>query len=163
MKIIGIDPGYERMGIAIIEKHNNQETVIYSDCIRTSATLSLPERLVIIGTALDKILTTYQPDQAAIEALYFAKNTTTAMKVAEARGVIQYVISARSIPLVEYHPNTIKIAITGYGNASKDAIASMIPRLVTYDVSKKIDDELDALAVALTHSAHTNHVYPQIH
>lgn len=162
MKIIGIDPGYERMGIAIIEKNNNQETVIYSDCIRTSAQLSLPERLVIIGNTLNDLITTYRPDHAAIEALYFAKNTTTAMKVAEARGVIQYIISSHTIPLVEYHPNTIKIAITGYGGASKEAIASMIPRLVTYDVTKKIDDELDALAVALTHSAHMNHNYPQV-
>lgn len=162
MKILGIDPGYERMGVAIIEKDSGRETVIYSNCIRTSATLSLPERLVIIGKTLDTIITDYRPDQAAIEALYFAKNTATAMKVAEARGVIQYVISAHSIPLTEYHPNAIKIAITGYGNASKDAIASMIPRLVTYDTAKKIDDELDAIAVALTHSAHTKVIYPQV-
>lgn len=163
MKILGIDPGYERMGVAIIEKDNGRETVVYSDCIRTPATLSLPERLVIIGKSLDALITDYQPDQAAIEALYFAKNTATAMKVAEARGVIQYIISARGIPLTEYHPNAIKIAITGYGNASKDAIASMIPRLITYDVTKKIDDELDAIAVALTHSAHTKTIYPQVH
>lgn len=162
MKIIGIDPGYERMGVAIIEKNITKETVIYSDCIRTPASLNLPERLVIIGTSLKKILDTYNPDHAAIEALYFAKNTTTALKVAEARGVIQYIISAQSIPLHEYHPNTIKIAITGYGNASKDAIAAMIPRLVNYDIHKKIDDELDALAVALTHSAHMQQNYPQV-
>jgi len=162
MKILGIDPGYERMGIAVLEKNNGIETVVFSDCIRTDASLSLPERLVIIGKSLEKIITNYQPDQAAIEALYFAKNTTTALKVAEARGVIQYVITQHNIPLTEYHPNVIKLAITGYGNASKDAIAAMIPKLVSYTVTKKIDDELDALAVALTHSAHIKNIYPQV-
>jgi crossover junction endodeoxyribonuclease RuvC len=162
MKILGIDPGYERMGVAIIEKGIGQEKVIFSDCIRTSPSLSLPERLVIIGSELEKIITNHQPDQSAIEALYFAKNTTSALKVAEARGVIQFVISKQNIPLTEYHPNTIKIAITGYGNASKDAIMAMIPRLVVFNADKKIDDELDALAVALTHSAHMRTNYPQL-
>ena len=162
MKILGIDPGYERMGVAIIERNEGRESVVFSTCIRTSAKLSLPERLVTIGRELESIIVQYLPDQAAIEALYFAKNTTTALKVAEARGVIQFVITSNSIPLFEYHPNIIKIAVTGYGNADKSAIASMIPKLVTYDAAKKIDDELDAIAVALTHSAHSRNNYPQV-
>ena len=162
MRILGIDPGYERMGVAVIERTNGKESVLFSDCIRTSAKLSLPERLVAIGAALESVINEYRPDRAAIEALYFAKNTTTALKVAEARGVIQYEITKNGIPLAEYHPNAIKIAITGYGNADKQAIALMIPRLVAFDAAKRIDDELDAIAVALTHSAHSRTNYPQL-
>lgn len=162
MRILGIDPGYERMGVAIIEKAGGKETLVFSGCIRTDPKLSLPDRLVIVGTALQNIIAQHQPDQAAIEALYFAKNTTTALKVAEARGVIQYVITQANVPLIEYHPNAIKIAVTGYGNATKDAIATMVPRLIAMDGTKKIDDEMDAIAVALTHGAHTKSIYPQI-
>ncbi len=162
MKILGIDPGYDRMGIAIIDKNEGKEKLLFSGCVRTDARLSLPARLVIIGEALRDMIKQYKPDQAAIEALYFAKNTMTAMKVAEARGVIQYVVTQANIPLVEYHPNTIKITVTGYGNANKGAIASMIPRLIAMNGAKKIDDELDAIAVALTHSAHVKSIYPQI-
>ena len=155
MKILGIDPGYERCGVAIIEKKQGaRETVLFSTCIRTSAKDTMPERLRILGQELAHIIDTHQPDQSAIEALYFAKNTTTAMLVAEARGVIQYVIASKNISCVEYHPNKIKIAIAGHGGATKNDIASMLPRLVAFDTDKKIDDELDALAVALTHAAH---------
>ncbi len=173
MRILGIDPGYERMGVAIIEKSmGGKETVIYSDCVRTSARLSMPERLLIIGDAVSRIITEHHPDAAAIEDLYFAKNTTTALTVAEARGVIQYAITKSGIPCTSYHPNAIKIAVTGYGAAKKEDIAFMIPKLVAFADQAafaepaagrgKLDDELDAIAVALTHLAHSRESYPQM-
>ena len=163
MRILGIDPGYERLGVAIVERPEDgsrKETVVFSDCIRTNAKLSMPERLSILGNALDAVIREYKPDAAAIEELYFAKNTTTALLVAEARGVIQYVIQSSGIPCHAYHPNVIKIAVTGHGGATKQDIALMIPRLVSYDAAKKMDDELDAIAVALTHLAHSRSSYP---
>lgn len=166
MKILGIDPGYERCGIAIIEKDShiqgNKETVLFSSCLRTSPSLSLEKRLHSIGTEIESLIKKFHPDCAAIEELYFAKNTKTAMQVAEARGVIRYVLENNNLPCIEYHPNTIKIAITGHGGADKTAISDMIPRLVVLDTTKKIDDELDAIAVALTHAAHMRNNYPQI-
>ncbi len=169
MKILGIDPGYERLGIAIISKDGaSKETVVFSTCIRTSAKLDLPDRLLQVGTTLRSIITEHSPDAVAIEALYFAKNTTTALKVAEARGVIQYVTREAGLPIFEYHPNAIKIAVTGYGAAKKEDIAIMVPKLVQFINSStdleqtKLDDELDAIAVALTHIAHARPNYPQL-
>lgn len=162
MKILGIDPGYERCGVAILEKNgSSKEVVVFSDCIRTAANLNMAERLRLLGNQLDSLIKKYQPNACAIEELYFAKNTKTAMKVAEARGVIQYVARCNGLTVNEYHPNTIKIAITGHGGADKHDIASMIPRLVALGTAKRIDDELDAIAVALTHCAHSRN-YPQI-
>jgi crossover junction endodeoxyribonuclease RuvC len=163
MKILGIDPGYERLGMAIIEKsENTKEVVVFSDCVRTSSKSSMPERLFEIGKSLSMIIKKYKPDAVAIEELYFAKNTKTAMTVAEARGVIQYICKECGLETFEYHPNAIKLAITGNGAAKKEDIAFMVPKLISYDASKKLDDELDAIAVALTHLAHGRNTYPQL-
>lgn len=152
MKIIGIDPGYERLGIAIIEKINGgKESVVFSTCIRTNPKDSLSDRLHEIGTALQKIVAEYAPDEGAMEDLFFGKSSTTAMKVAEARGVIQYVLRDAGVPVFQYHPSAIKIAITGNGAAKKEDILFMLPKLIDLSATKKLDDELDAIAVAITH------------
>lgn len=157
MKIIGIDPGYERLGVAIIEKTDDmKEHVVFSDCIRTSAKLDMSERLHELGTELSQIIERFKPDESAIEELYFAKNTKTAMSVAEARGVIQFILRKNNVPVFAYHPNAIKIAVAGHGGANKNDIAFMIPKLVKISGMKKLDDELDAIAVALTHLASRN-------
>jgi crossover junction endodeoxyribonuclease RuvC len=162
MKIIGIDPGYERMGVAIIEKEPGaKDRVVFSCCLRSSPKDSLQARLLSVGQELGSIIRQHKPDAAAIEELYFGKSSTTAMKVAEARGVIQFVLAEERVPVFEYHPSAIKIAITGYGSAKKEDIAFMLPKLILFDALKKIDDELDAVAVALTHSTHAK-TYPQL-
>lgn len=154
MKIIGIDPGYERLGIAIIEKPTTgRETVLYSTCFKTSASLDFNDRLLAVAQELRRIIDEYHPQYCAIEELYFAKNTKTAMKVAEVRGSIITIMRLADIIVHEYHPNTIKIAITGHGSATKSDIAHILPRLIPFSHQvQKIDDELDAIAVALTHS-----------
>jgi len=166
MKILGIDPGYERLGIAITEKDSaGKEVVLFSDCIRTSSKLDMSERLFQLGQALKTVIEEHRPDVVAIEELYFAKNSTTALLVAEARGVIQYIVRDAGLTCFPYHPNAIKIAVTGYGAAKKEDIAFMIPKLVTFknpDPKRQIDDELDAIAVALTHSANSRLNYPQV-
>lgn len=162
MRILGIDPGYERLGVAVVERIGNTDLVIFSACVRTSAKIPFLDRLHQVGQEIDTIIKQWKPETCAIEALYFAKNTKTAMKVAEVRGVIQYVIRDNNIPCYEYHPNAIKIAVAGHGGASKAEIALMIPRLVQLEIKGKIDDELDAIAVALTHLAHGINHYPQI-
>ncbi len=161
MRIIGIDPGYDRIGVAIIDKIEHKESLVFSTAITTSPKDTFSDRLLGLGKSLESIIAEYQPTEAAIEILYFAKNSTTALSVAEARGVIQYLLTRHHIPIAEYAPNTIKLTITGYGSADKKAITAMIPRLIQLDLEKKLDDELDAIAVALTHSAHTKSSYPQ--
>lgn len=155
VRIIGIDPGFDRIGIAILEKEGAQETLLHSTCITTSKKDTFDKRLVALGTELETLLQEYRPVECAIEKLFFAKNQTTAMNVAEARGVILYVCSKYGLSIHEYSPPEIKVAVTGYGKAGKDDIRHMIPKILklTFDAAR-LDDEMDAIAITLTHSAH---------
>jgi len=158
MKIIGIDPGYDRLGVAIIEKSAKQkEVVIFSDCITTSPKDSIYTRFKKIGDEIALLLETHQPDALAIETLFITKNQKTVMRVSEVRGIIIYLALKANVPVFEYGPMEIKMAITSDGSSDKSRIMKMIPLLVDLtQISKKaLDDEYDAIAVALTHSAHT--------
>ena len=151
MKIISIDPGYERVGIAIIEKTCKQkDELIYSNCFKTKANIPFHERLKSIGIEVEKIIKKYKPEALAIEKLYFETNQKTAMGVSEARGVIIYVASKNNLSIYEYTPPQIKVAVTGYGKASKQMIMSMVPKLIDIKEEIKSDDEIDAIAIGLT-------------
>lgn len=155
VRILGIDPGFDRVGVAILEKDGTKEMLLYSTCIVTSKKDAFDKRLLVIGKELETILKKYEPSELAIEKLFFAKNQTTAMNVAEARGVILYLSALHSLSIHEYSPPQIKVAVTGYGRATKDDVTYMIPKIVKLSLEKKIlDDEIDAIAIALTHSAH---------
>lgn len=155
VRILGIDPGFDRIGICVIEKEGNKETLLFSTCIVTSKKDSFEERLAQLGRELTVVLTTHTPEELAIEKLFFAKNQTTAMQVAEARGVILYLCHLHKLSIYEYSPPQIKVAVTGYGNATKADITSMVPKILGKSLNKSLlDDELDAIAIALTHSAH---------
>ncbi|MBP9748467.1 MAG: crossover junction endodeoxyribonuclease RuvC [Candidatus Pacebacteria bacterium] len=156
MKILGIDPGFERLGVAIVEKEKNtKETVVFSECFKTSSELPFGDRLVLIGEEVKNIIKKYKPDVLAIETLFLTTNQKTVMHVAEARGVVLYEASNAGLKIFEASPPQIKIATTGYGKATKEQMIKMVKLLVEVDVSKKSDDEMDAIAVALTGLAHT--------
>jgi len=158
MKILGIDPGYDRLGIAIIEKTlKKKDLVIFSECLTTSSKDSIYNRFKYIGGEVTKILEEYKPDALAIETLFVTKNQKTAMRVSEVRGIIIYQALKLNIPVFEYAPMEIKMAITSDGSSDKSRIMKMLPLLVDLSkISKKaLDDEYDAIAVALTHSAQT--------
>jgi len=152
MKILGIDPGFERVGIAVLEKNktSKKEIVIYSECFKTSAKLEFAERLNLIGSEIEKIIKKYKPDCLAIEKLYFTTNQKTVMQVSEARGVIIYESKKNNLKIFEYTPAEIKVATTGYGKADKNMVMGMIPKLIIMDKKTNSDDELDAVAVAIT-------------
>lgn len=151
MKIISIDPGYERVGIAIIEKTCKQkDELVYSSCFKTKANIPFCERLKNIGVEIEKVIKKYKPEALAIEKLYFETNQKTAMGVSEARGVIVYIASKNNLCVYEYTPPQIKVAVTGYGKASKQMIMSMVPKLIDMEKGIKSDDELDAIAIGLT-------------
>ncbi len=152
MKIISIDPGYERVGIAILEKNpgDKKETVMYSECFKTSAKIPFQERLLLIGEHLEKIIKKYKPENMAIEKLFFENNQKTAMGVSEARGVIIYICKKNKINVFEYTPLQIKSAVTGYGKADKGMVMDMVPKLVFMKKETKSDDELDAVAIGIT-------------
>ena len=152
MRILGIDPGYDRLGIAIIEK-DRKDSLVYSSCLQTSSKDEIYERFKQIGKEVTKIISEYKPDALAIETLFLAKNQKTAMRVSEARGIIIYEAIRNDIPVFEYSPLQIKGAICGNGASDKMMIIKMIPLLITLNKKKMLDDEYDAIAVALTHSA----------
>lgn len=153
MKVISIDPGYERCGIAVLEKQKGNEVLLHSECVRTDKNLPFSERLLIIGKSVEKVIKEYKPESLALETLYFSKNTKTAISVAEARGVITYAAACSDIPLFEYSPAAIKIAVTGMGNADKRQVMDMVPKLISLPEREMLDDEVDAIALGITHLA----------
>ena len=151
MKVIAIDPGYERVGIAVIEKQiKGKDILIYSDCFKTSAKLPFEKRLVLIGEEIKKIIKNFSPEVLAIETLFFTTNQKTAMHVSEARGAIIYEAMQNGLHICEYTPLQIKIAVTGYGKSDKKQICSFLPKLICIEKDIKHDDEYDAIAVGLT-------------
>ena len=150
-RVLGVDPGYERVGVAVIEKNaKGKETLLFSNCLRTDKKLPHPQRLAIIAHELETIISNYKPDALSVETLFFENNQKTAMLVAEARGVILVSGSIKNIPVYEYSPLQIKVATTGDGRADKKQMISMIPRLIMITKEKMLDDEYDAIAIALT-------------
>jgi len=153
MKILAIDPGYERLGIAVIEKVAKKETLIHSECFKTSAKESHADRLSQIQIHLTKIIKEHSPSALALETLFFSKNVKTALLVSEARGVIIATAKTLGLDVFEYSPQQIKVAVTGNGRSDKNGIAKMIPLLIKINKSIKQDDEYDAIACGLTHFA----------
>jgi crossover junction endodeoxyribonuclease RuvC len=153
MRVIGIDPGYDRLGVAVVERQDGSERLLFSTCIEPERSLPLPERIAEGARAVADILDKYRPDAAAIEKTFFNKNQKTAIAVSEARGALLYVVIEAGVSVAEYTPQEIKIAVTGYGRSDKRGIADMVPRLVALGGERRGDDELDAIAAALTHLA----------
>lgn len=154
MRVIGIDPGYDRLGIAVIEKPTKgKEIVLFSTCVQTSSKDTIYERFGKIGTEMAKVLETYKPTALAIETLFITKNQKTAMRVAEARGVILSEAIKKNVPIFEYTPMQIKMAVTSDGRSDKERVIKMVHLLVSLPNKKTVDDEYDAIAVALTHCA----------
>ena len=154
MILLSIDPGFERLGLAIIEKEGRKkETLLYSECFKTSSKLPHHERLRLIGNKIKDIIEEYKPTTLATEKLFFTSNQKTVIPVAEARGVILYIAGIYNLAVFEYSPPEIKVAVTGYGKSDKQQIMSMIPQLITLQKNITSDDEFDAIAIGLTHYA----------
>lgn len=151
--IIGIDPGYDRLGLAILEKSINKEEIIFSDCFLTSSKETFHKRLLSIGEHLEKILKDYQPDILSIEKVFFQKNQKTVMNISAIKGMIIYLALKKTIIVKEYTPLEIKSTITGYGNADKKQMKTMLDKILKINKKIKYDDEYDAIGAALTASA----------
>jgi crossover junction endodeoxyribonuclease RuvC len=151
--VLAIDPGYGRLGVALLSRSGENDALLYSDCIETLANTPLPERLLVIGTKIEELIARYNPSEIAIEQLFFNSNQKTALAVAEARGAVTYVAVQHGLVFFEYTPLQIKMALTGYGRATKSQVIAMIPQLISIPTKKAPDDEYDAIAVGLTHLA----------
>lgn len=150
MRVLACDPGYGRLGVAIVERANSNDALVYSTCITTEKALALPDRLLEIATAFVGLIRKYRPDYIALESLFFNKNQKTAMAVAETRGVLLYLARKHGCIVCEYSPQQIKIAVTGWGRSDKRQVMSMAKRLLPAVPDGALDDEYDAIAVGLT-------------
>lgn len=154
--ILGIDPGYGRLGIAVIEKTNKGEKLLHSECFETDSKLPHSKRLFNLGEKIEKTILKFKPNQIAVETLLWSKNKKTALQVAEARGIILFQSAKHNLILREFNPNQIKLAVTGYGKSDKKQIIFMVQKILNLKINKKLtkkDDEYDAVAVALTCAA----------
>jgi crossover junction endodeoxyribonuclease RuvC len=150
MRVLSIDPGYDRCGVAILEYQNGKEALIFSTCITTDKKSAKAERLLMIGKELEAIIATHQPTALGIETLFFNKNITTGIGVAEARGVVLYLAEKHGLTIYEHGPQEVKVAVTGYGASDKNAVYAMVSRLIPNIPKSALDDEYDAIAVGIT-------------
>ena len=152
MRILGIDPGVATVGFGIIASERGQQQMIQYGAITTSAGLPLAPRLLQIANDVDQLIEQFQPDEIAVEELFFSKNITTGIAVAHARGVILYTAEKLQIPVYEYTPMQVKQAVVGYGLAEKHQVMDMTKRLLKLKAIPKPDDAADALAIAICHA-----------
>lgn len=151
MKILGIDPGMAIVGYGMIETEGENVSLITSGSIQTDKTLCDSKRLLEIYNDLSTIIKTYQPDCASVEELFFFKNQKTIIPVAEARGVILTVLEQFNIPAYCYTPMEVKQVLTGYGRATKKEVEQMVKLALNTDNIPKLDDTVDAVAIAICH------------
>lgn len=149
MRVLAVDPGYDRLGIAVVEGNPSSPTLLWSSCV-TPAKGAAHARLADVSRAISSAIDSYTPDAVGIETLFFGVNKKTALGVAEARGAILAAAGLAGLPVIECAPVQVKLAVTGYGAADKKAVTEMIPRLLTLPIRKRLDDELDAIAVGIT-------------
>jgi len=153
VRILGIDPGYHRCGFAVVARGAPGAVELKgSGTIETRRGEDLALRLCALGLELDRLLQAWAPDCVAVEEIYFTKNAKTAIGVAQARGVVLEHSAAAGISVAEYAPTTVKSQLTGNGRATKQQVAFMVARLIKLDDTARLDDELDAIAVALCHA-----------
>ncbi|MCA9368500.1 crossover junction endodeoxyribonuclease RuvC [Candidatus Kaiserbacteria bacterium] len=150
MKVLAVDPGYDRLGVAVLELVNGKELLHYSTCIESDKSTPLQERLKFVGDKFQALLVEYIPDTVAIETLFFNQNVSTAIGVAQARGIISYLAQLGGCKVYEFGPQEIKVAVTGHGGSDKKAVIDMVRRLVPQAPQKALDDEYDAIAVGIT-------------
>ena len=152
MRILGIDPGVATVGFGVIDSDRAQQQMIQYGAITTAAGLPLATRLVQIAADLEVLIRQFQPDEIAVEELFFSKNITTGIAVAHARGVILYTAERLQIPVYEYTPMQVKQAVVGYGLAEKQQVMDMTRRLLKLKAVPKPDDAADALAIPICHA-----------
>lgn len=148
---LGIDPGTAIVGYAVVAARGSELSMVACDVITTPAGMPLPERLQHIYHRLSEIISTYHPNEAAMEELFFAKNARTALSVGQARGVAMLALANGGLAVAEYTPKQVKQAVTGYGGAKKEQVGEMVRILLRLKAIPRPDDAADAAAVAICH------------
>ena len=149
MRIIGIDPGLARVGYGIVDEIEGKKIMLDCGIIETQSTQKEEQRLLEISNDLESILTKWNPDYAAVEKFFFYRSSTT-ISVVQARGVIIMTLGKHNLPIQEFPPMQIKLAVTGYGHSAKDEVLKSVMHELSINSPPKPDDAADALAIALT-------------
>jgi len=152
MIILGLDPGTATTGFGIIEATQDELSCLHYGTITTEANTKDENRLMIIYSELENLLKEYKPEAVAIEKIFFFKNPKTVMPVSQARGVMLLAAAKQNIPIFEFTPLQVKIAVTGYGRAQKKQVQEMVKNLLNLEKIPKPDDAADALAIAISYS-----------
>ena len=158
MRILGIDPGYAIVGYGVVDYNKNRFQTVGYGAITTKAHTPLEDRLLDIYNDVLTVIDKFKPDEISIEKLYFNTNSTTAIAVAEARGVIVLAAKQRGVKVNEYTPLQVKQAVTGYGRAEKHQVMEMVKNLLNLAKIPKPDDTADALAIAICHGHYSDSV-----
>jgi len=162
MRILGIDPGIATIGFGLVEADKGNASMLSYGAITTPAGLPLSKRLYQIDQDMEDLITQLKPDVIAVEELFFNTNITTGISVAHGRGVLLCAAERCGIPLYEYTPSQVKLAVTGYGKAEKRQVMDMTRRLLKLNAVPKPDDAADALALALCHARSFTSRLPQL-
>lgn len=152
MIILGLDPGTAITGYGVIRVINFKISCVAYGVIRTTPNEPMPRRLQTIYDDLGSVLKQYKPDAVAIEKLFFGRNTTTAITVGQARGVLLLRLAQENIPIGEYTPLQVKCALAGYGGAEKKQMQYMVQNFLKLPETPQPDDAADALAIAICHA-----------
>lgn len=159
MRVIAIDPGYDRCGIAVVEKGaRGKDVLCYSDCVTTNREDDFARRLTTVIDAVRACINEHAPNAMALETLFFNSNQKTAMRVAEVRGSLIQTANDAGLRVHEYTPLQVKSAVAGNGHANKSDMMRMVPLLIALTPKKRLDDEYDAIAIGITHCASTKQV-----
>jgi len=156
MIILGIDPGTAALGYGLIQSNKDNLKLIKYGCITTESKQAMPLRLHLIYEEVKKLIQKYKPDQLAVEEIFFAKNSKTALKVGQARGVILLLGAEHRIPVFDYAPLQVKQSIAAYGRADKEQVQKMVQVILKLEKLPEPDDAADALAIAICHTFHSN-------
>lgn len=149
MRILGLDPGLAILGFGIIDEEGNKLKLVDYGIINSEPDITFPERLKLLYDDLDFLINRYKPDIVAVEELFYNRNATTAIKVAQARGVQVLCCQNHNLPLYEFTPLQVKQTITGYGRADKKQVQLMVKNLLNMDHMPQPDDAADAIAIAI--------------
>ena len=161
IKVLAIDTGFDRLGIAILDKINNRDNLIYSECFETKRKDKIQQRLLEINNYLEGIIQKYNPNTVVCESLFVFKNHKTVISVAGVRGIILYLCGKYNIEFVEYTPIQIKSAVTGDGRADKKQVEFMVRNIFKSNLFKDkiLDDEMDAIAIGITGLAYFKNLW----
>lgn len=149
MIVLGIDPGTALTGYGIVERQGSQLRAVAYGCLETLPTHGLPQRLLEIHNGVLELIDAHNPLFVGVERLFFNRNVQTAFAVGQARGVVLLAAAERGIPVFEYGPHEVKLAVTGYGRAGKNQVQRMVQLMLGMAALPKPDDAADALAVAI--------------